>query len=105
MPNSSGGLQQLRDRVAQFRVHHERDKFIASIDEDLVCQLASSYRNGDTCHHFQKPVRGSYNICYFVAFDDKESWVVRVPLEPCLAFGGRYKLESEIAPMQYAPLP
>jgi hypothetical protein len=102
MPTSSYGPQQLRDRIVQTRVYQERDQFIASIDEDQVCQLASSYRNGHSCRCFQPPVRGSYNICFFVEFEDKESWVVRVPLEPCLAFGGKYKLESEIATLQYA---
>ncbi|KAH8753789.1 hypothetical protein F5883DRAFT_431912 [Diaporthe sp. PMI_573] len=32
--------------------------------------------------------------------DNGQQWVVRVPLEPCLAFGGKSKLESEIATMQ-----
>ncbi|KAK7429709.1 hypothetical protein QQZ08_003735 [Neonectria magnoliae] len=31
---------------------------------------------------------------------DAERWVVRAPLTPCLAFGGRNKLESEIATMK-----
>lgn len=88
----------------QRRVHRERDDFIASIDEAQVCELASSFRNGDVCHHFAASVRGSFNVCYFVQFEDGERWVVRVPLEPCLAFGGKSKLESEVATMQYGVL-
>lgn len=46
--------------------------------------------------------RKLYNVCCFVEFDgDGERWVVRVPLEPCLAFGGASKLDSEVATMQY----
>ncbi len=52
--------------------------------------------------HLQPLARGSYNVCYFVESDgDGERWVVRVPLEPCLAFGGASKLESEVATMQW----
>ncbi|KAJ2891959.1 hypothetical protein MKZ38_010502 [Zalerion maritima] len=82
----------------------ELDQFIASIQEDDILRLASSYHNGEPCSIFQNPMRGSYNICYFVQFPFQgggtEKWVVRVPLKPCLAFGGRNKLENEIATMQ-----
>jgi hypothetical protein len=103
---SPGPQQQLRDRIVQSRVHRERDQFIAAIHEDDVCHLASSYHNGDFCSFFKPPARGSYNICYFVRFpsshsssEDAEKWVVRVPLAPCLAYGSRTKLESEVATM------
>lgn len=97
----SPGPQQFKDPIVQSRVHRERDEFIASISEEKICELASSWRNDDPCQFFREPKRGSYNICYFVQFDDLEQWVVRVPLVPCLAFGATYKLESEIATMQY----
>jgi len=106
MSNGSRGPQQLKDRIVQSRVHRERDQFIASIQEGDVCRLASSHHNGDFCSFFKPPARGSYNICYFVHFpsqnsnEDVEKWVVRVPLAPCLAYGSRTKLESEIATMQ-----
>lgn len=96
--------QQLKDQLIQSRVHRERDQFIASITERQVRTLASSYRNATPCDFFDKPKRGSYNICYFVRFPDDLKWVVRVPLAPCLAFGGRSKLETEIATMQYVIL-
>ena len=98
--------QQMKDSVVQSRVHQQRDQFIAAIREDDVCLLASSHRNGEHCSFFKPPIRGSYNICYFVQFqsqsfqEDGERWVVRVPLAPCLAYGSRTKLESEIATMQ-----
>ncbi|KAK0753663.1 hypothetical protein B0T18DRAFT_452798 [Schizothecium vesticola] len=98
MMSAPHGPQQLKD---QPRVHLERDQFIASIPEHQVLTLASSYRNAaPPCNFFDKPKRGSYNICYFVQFCDGVKWVVRVPLAPCLAFGARRKLESEVAAMQ-----
>ena len=100
MPDDSPGPQLLRNRIVQSRVYRERDRFIASIREEDVCRLASSYRNNDPCAYFEKPTCGSYNMCYLVQFGDGEKWVVRVPLAPCLAFGGRSKLESEIATTQ-----
>ncbi|KAF7857309.1 hypothetical protein EAF04_009550 [Stromatinia cepivora] len=106
MSDGCHGPQELKDRIVQSRVHRERDQFIATICEDDVCRLASSYHDGDLCSFFKSLVRGSYNICYFVHFtsnnsnEDVEKWVVRVPLAPCLAYGGNTKLESEIATMQ-----
>ncbi|KAL2755820.1 hypothetical protein ACRALDRAFT_211013 [Sodiomyces alcalophilus JCM 7366] len=99
----------MRNLIAQTQVHTARDDFIAAIDQDAVLRLASSHHNDDPCHFFQPPARGSYNICYFVQFSppdpardnaaEGDKWVVRLPLEPCLALGGRDKLETEIATM------
>lgn len=100
MLSDSHSHQMMRNRLVRFRVHRKRDEFIASIDEQAVCRLASTHRSGESCAPFQQPVRGSYNVCYFVQFNDGERWVVRLPLEPCLAFGGRSKLESEISVME-----
>lgn len=91
----------LRDRLVQARVDRQRDEFVASIPKHRVCDLASSHRAGKPCTSFQEPLRGSYNVCYFVRFDDGVKWVVRVPLAPCLGVGARVKLESEVAAMQY----
>ncbi|KAI0102172.1 phosphotransferase enzyme family protein [Nemania sp. FL0031] len=93
-------LYDLRDCVNKVKIHKARDAFIASIDEEEVCNLASSYHKyGGHCQPFQPPARGSYNICFFVQFDDGEKWVVRIPLLPCLALGAKSKLESEVATM------
>lgn len=94
----------MRDRRVQERLNHQRDEFIDSIPEHRVHDIASSHRDGKHCTAFQKPRHGSYNVCYFVSFEDGVKWVVRVPLAPRLAFGARAKLESEIATMQYASL-
>ncbi|RDL40360.1 Uncharacterized protein BP5553_00339 [Venustampulla echinocandica] len=104
------------DRVVEDRVHNNRDGFIESIKEDDICRLASSYHNSEPCTIFKPPVRGSYNICFFVRFcslssdnetisdgekcEEGDSWVVRVPLSPCLSFEAHEKLESEVATMQ-----
>jgi len=101
--------QNFRDGVVQARVHSDRDRFIASIREDDVCRLAASHHGGDPCVLFQPPVRGSYNIRYFVQFlsgikgQAGEKWVVRIPLDPCLAVGGESKLESEVAVSRFPP--
>ncbi|RFU29458.1 hypothetical protein B7463_g6868, partial [Scytalidium lignicola] len=108
--------QQLKDLTVQSRIHHQRDLFIAQICEDDVCHLASSHHNGQPRTFFKPPIRGSYNVCCFVQFSPDpatvtsgreclrdgrgDRWVVRVPLAPCLAWGGKDKLESEIATMQ-----
>lgn len=86
-------------------MHRDREQFIASIRHEDVCSLATLYHNGDACEFFKSPIRGSYNICYFVQFysltdEDGDKWVVRLPLAPCLAFGSRNKLKSEVATMQ-----
>ncbi|KAK8128144.1 kinase-like protein [Apiospora sp. TS-2023a] len=90
---------QMRDQIVQARVHKERDELIASIREEQICALASSFRNGDNCSYFAPLARSSYNICFFVTFDDGERWVGRIPLPSCLAAGGK-KLESEVATMR-----
>ncbi len=58
----------MRDKIAQRRVHEARDRFVAAINEDDILRLASAHHNGDACTFFKLPVRGSYNICYFVRF-------------------------------------
>ncbi|RFU31026.1 hypothetical protein B7463_g5317, partial [Scytalidium lignicola] len=107
---------QMLDCIVEDRVHNDRDRFIESIKENDICSLASSYHHNDPCSFFKPPARGSYNICFFVRFharnseqriscdgekrEEGDSWVVRVPLSPCLAFGAHEKLESEIAAIE-----
>ena len=96
--------QSFNNGIVQARIHRDRDRFIASIRNDDVRRLATMYHGGDDCTYFKPPIRGSYNICYFVQFSsskdrDGHKWVVRVPLAPCLAFGAKSKLESEVATM------
>ncbi|KAL2258058.1 hypothetical protein VTK26DRAFT_8773 [Humicola hyalothermophila] len=44
--------------------------FIDSIDPNDVCRLASQHNSSKTCRMFRDPAHGSYNVCYFVEFED-----------------------------------
>lgn len=88
------------DLVAEDHLHKARDRFVDTIDERAIRWLASSHHGNDDCHFFRPPARGSFNMCYFVRFQDGESWVVRIPLEPYLAFEARRKVEREVVTMQ-----
>lgn len=70
--------------------------FINSIDPNAVCRLASQHNSSKTCWMFQDPANGSYNVCYFVEFEDGTQWVVRIPLEPSI-FNVWDKVQSEVA--------
>ncbi|KAJ4321998.1 hypothetical protein N0V84_005045 [Fusarium piperis] len=98
--STGSGLRGFTDKLIQAQVHRKRDRFLASISKKRVLGLVSSRRQDRRCDYFKDPKRGSYNICYFVEFEDGERWVLRVPIAPCLAFGARRKLESEVATMQ-----
>jgi hypothetical protein len=88
------------DLVANDRLRKERDRFIESIDEQAIRQLASAHHDGDECVFFKDAARGSFNICYFVRFPNNDSWVIRVPLQPYLALESRQKIEREVATMR-----
>lgn len=106
--SNAPGPQEFTDSAAQAVAHEKRDDFIASLRErqDDILALAASYHpTGAEGQFFKEPSHGSYNICFFVKFRSDtngwDRWVVRIPLRPCLAFGARTKLESEIATMEY----
>lgn len=98
--STGSGLRGFTDKLIQTQVHQKRDRFLASISKKRVLRLLSSRRQDRRCDYFKDPKRGSYNICYFVEFEDGQRWVLRVPIAPCLALGARTKLESEVATMQ-----
>lgn len=76
-----------------------RKQFIESLDLDAVCALASRFNNGKSCQVVRK-ARGSFNICFFVEFEqDGPKWVVRVPIESSLDDQWN-KLLSEVTTMQ-----
>lgn len=56
------------DAAVRQRIKIARGKFIDSIDPLAICQLASSYNDGQSSSIFEKPIAGSFNICYPVAF-------------------------------------
>jgi hypothetical protein len=73
--------------------------FIKSIDSELVCGLAASYNNGKSCRVVDQK-RGSFNICYFVEFDEEDlKWIVRISIEPALDNPWE-KIVSEVATIQ-----
>lgn len=100
------------------KIHAERDHFISSLRDDDILALTALYHPNDArgCF-FREPIRGSYNICYFIHFpspsegalnsndddadDGGERWVVRVPLQPTLGFDAKEKVETEVATMRY----
>lgn len=105
----------LRDAIIERQVRSRRQEFIDSLPTHDILRLAASYRERSSVApvFFRDPVRGSYNMCYFVEFPASPSqggasppppppdrWVVRVPLDPYLAFGSAAKLESEMAAME-----
>ncbi|KAK1768760.1 kinase-like domain-containing protein [Phialemonium atrogriseum] len=93
---------QMLDQVVELRVHRDRDAFIESIAEADVCRLASSFHDNEPCAVFKPVARGSYNVCFFVHFSHSgDSWVIRVPITPCLARGVGEKLRREVVTMQY----
>ncbi|KAI9755386.1 MAG: hypothetical protein M4579_004315 [Chaenotheca gracillima] len=98
------------DWIQKHRVKQQCADFIASIQTDQVCALASSYNSNRPCHIFAEPQTGSYNVCFFVEFDaqdgreEEESapcqrWIARFPM-PSVHDPVR-KLKSEIATMKY----
>ncbi|UNI19823.1 hypothetical protein JDV02_005973 [Purpureocillium takamizusanense] len=77
--------------------------FIASIDTEAVCALASRYNDGKPCQ-FSRKSYGSFNVCFFVEFGhDGSSLVVRLPIEPAFDdFDDAWdKLISEVTTIQY----
>jgi hypothetical protein len=96
----------LQDVIVETQLREARDAFIQSIRPDDVRQLAASYHSSQhPGEFFQEPIRGSYNICYFVRFPSSvpgqwDNWVVRIPLTPYLPFGVGRKLQGEVAAMR-----
>ncbi|KAH8821747.1 phosphotransferase enzyme family protein [Xylogone sp. PMI_703] len=67
-----------------------RKAFIESIDSDAVCALASKFRNGRSCRVVSRE-SGSFNACFFVAFDQDEPEYLKrnttIPLPRVHAYG------------------
>ncbi|KAK4105856.1 hypothetical protein N658DRAFT_483263 [Parathielavia hyrcaniae] len=93
----------IRCEIDADRIEEERDRWVAGLDENEVCRLASSHRSGDKCSIFQPRKYGSFNVCFFVKFDSPfERWVVRIPT-PATLFEAMLDEETEIevATMRY----
>lgn len=74
------------------------DNFVKSLLPEKVKALASRYNGGRSCD-ITGQARGSYNVCFFVKFDDEEEWVVRIPIEPAL-YNPWETLLSEVATIE-----
>jgi hypothetical protein len=74
----------------------ELKAFMDSIIPTNVCSLASRYNCFKPCRIFQDADNGSYNVCFFVEFDESLRWLVRIPLEPSV-YNIWDKVQSEVA--------
>lgn len=71
----------MRDCIKLDALDDERTRWLDGLDNDEICQLASSFRGGDQCAVFQPRKHGAFNVCYFVEFKSPlERWVVRIPI-------------------------
>ena len=59
----------MRDPILQDEMMRQRERFVNSVDTEATCNLASSYHNGDSCKQFRHFIHGSFNVCFFVQFD------------------------------------
>lgn len=78
------------------QIEQDLKAFIDSIDPNDVCKLASLHNSSKTCRMFRDPASGSYNVCYFVDFEDSTKWVVRIPMESGIS-NVWDKVQSEVA--------
>ncbi|KAI8648046.1 APH domain-containing protein [Fusarium sp. Ph1] len=92
----------MRNAILKDKAEKARQRFIESIDAEVICRLASSYHNGLSCKTFDTPKHGSFNVCVFVEFDTSppERWVVRIPL-PTRAVWIDERIETQLATMRY----
>lgn len=92
------------DKAANFPLTCEQidDKvhnFITSISEDAICRLASRHNGGQPCRVVGRD-KGSFNICFFIRFENGIKWTIRVPIEPVVEDAWN-KVQSEVATMRY----
>jgi hypothetical protein len=58
------------DAIIEKSINEQTELFISLIDPATICAVASSHHNGKDCTLVSKPLRGSFNICFPVAFAD-----------------------------------
>ena len=79
----------------------ELQAFVDSIDPSNVCSLVSRHNSFKPCRIFQETANGSYNVCFFVEFDETVKWVVRIPSESSV-HNAWDKVQSEVATIRQA---
>ncbi|RSL57397.1 hypothetical protein CEP54_008305 [Fusarium duplospermum] len=86
--------------LTEEQINDQIEEFIGSINEEAVCDLASRYHGQAPCTVLGRD-RGSFNVCFFVRFDnDDVQWVVRVPLKPVVV-NSWAKIQSEVATLRF----
>lgn len=65
------------------------DEFINNIDEEAIGQLASRHNDQKPWKRIAGRTHGSFNVCFFVQFDDDTTLVVRIPLNPVVIKSGQ----------------
>ncbi len=77
--------------------------FIQALQPEAIEALASHHNDGKPCKLLYR-LFGSFNVCYFVEFDDGIRWTIRIPIMPRL-FQPWEKVQSEVATLKYMPSP
>ncbi|ATY64153.1 kinase-like domain [Cordyceps militaris] len=80
-------------------IREAADAFLESLQTDAIEALASRYNDGKPCRVFFR-LHGSFNVCYFVVFEEGPSWTVRIPITPRL-YRPWDKILSEVATLRY----
>lgn len=80
-------------------IDRDIDDFINNIDEEAIGQLASRHNDQKPWKRIAGRTHGSFNVCFFVQFDDDTSLVVRIPLNPVVNQVWT-KVQSEVATIQ-----
>jgi hypothetical protein len=75
-------LHDLRPLTDQQR-ERDTNEFIASIDIDAICSLASRQNGGLPCS-IRCRRQGSFNVCFVIDFADGTTQLVRLPIEPAV---------------------
>ncbi|TQV98062.1 Protein kinase-like domain [Cordyceps javanica] len=73
--------------------------FIQALQPEAIEALASHHNDGKPCKIFYR-LFGSFNVCYFVQFEDGVPWTIRIPIMPRL-FQPWDKVQSEVATLNY----
>lgn len=75
------------------------EAFIQALQTSAVEALASRYNKNEACKVFRR-LHGSFNVCYFVEFEDGTRWTIRIPITPRLHKPWE-KVQSEVATLKY----
>lgn len=89
----------MKNSITQDKASKEGTRFIKAIETWRICHIASTYHDDDACRMFRPPIHGSFNVCFFVQFDNLDRWVVRIPLPSRVPWADE-KTDAELATMR-----